>query len=127
MSEWLPLRRGEPATDPEHTTYVDPTRELASVRRRWEVRSAQWRAVALAEAVFGGTVDVRLRGGDPAGRAPFRGMLSLRVPFDDLELHRWRERVFRACAGRDELLGRVPLVYVFQPDPASPPAATEAS
>ena len=117
MSAWLPLRSRHLPDDPEHTTFVDPTRELEVVRRRWEVRSAEWRAVALAEAVFGRPVRASVRGGDPAGRGFFRGLLRLEVPFRELELHRWREEVFRACAARDPVLTRVPLVYVFVPEP----------
>ncbi|MGD2068768.1 MAG: hypothetical protein PVI57_08860 [Gemmatimonadota bacterium] len=116
MSQWFPLAGGTSwAPDPEHTAFVDPTRDLEAVRRRWEVRSAQWRAAALAESIFGRPVRVRMRGGDPAGRGAFRGLLRLEVPFRDLELQRWRERTFQACAARDPVLTRVPLVYVFAP------------
>lgn len=128
MSEWFPFadagRTGH--DEPEHTEYVDPTRALEETRRRWEVRSAQWRARALAEAIFGGDVRVRLQGAG-AARGLLRGMLHMDVPFDDLDVHRWRERVFRACAADDPLLARVPLVYVFRPRMAGTPHRADPS
>jgi hypothetical protein len=122
VTSWLPLPSRRAESDPEHTTFVDPTRDLAVVRSRWEVRSAEWRAVALAEAIFGRPVGVRLQGvRPPPPRASrgigFRGLLRLEVPFDELDLHRWRESVFQACAAEDPVLCRVPLVYVFAPAP----------
>lgn len=117
MSEWLPFSdQGGSEQEPEHTVHVDPTRALQETRRRWEVRSAQWRARALAEAVFGSEVRVHLQGAG-AARGLLRGMLHMDVPFTDLDVHRWRERVFRACAADDPVLARVPLVYVFRPRP----------
>ncbi len=108
-----PVRRGAP--DGEHVRYVDPLLEREEARRRWPVRAAAWRAVELAQAVFGGEVTGRLGGGASSGA--FRGLLHLEVPFGDLEAHRERERVFAACAARDEVLAGVPLVFVFDPRP----------
>ncbi|MBW3534476.1 MAG: hypothetical protein KY453_04560, partial [Gemmatimonadetes bacterium] len=65
------------------------------------------------EAVFGGYVVARLAGASATGA--FRGLLHLEVPFEDLERHTERERIFVASAARDEVLGQVPLVFVFAP------------
>lgn len=102
-----------PAGDGEETGHVDPFLEREEARRRWPTRAAAWRAAELAEIVFGGEVRVRLGGGSAAG--PFRGLLHLEVPFEGLDRHARRERVFVACAGRDEVLASVPLVFVFTP------------
>jgi hypothetical protein len=91
--------------------HLDPRLER-EVRRRWEVRAAEWRAVAIAEAVFGGRVVPRLAGGPGVG---FRALLELEVPFDDLDRHRDAEERFLAAAGRDELLADVPMLVLFAP------------
>ena len=60
-------------TEPEETVYVDPTLGEEPAHWRWEARAAQWRAMELAEHVFGGEVSARLSG--RSGRTPFRGLL----------------------------------------------------
>lgn len=94
-------------------------RETARLRR---VRAAAWRALELGRAVFGSTVTLRLRPAGGGGR--LAGLLHLDVPFEDLADHRVREDVFTACAGRDPLLSRTHLVFVFNPVPAEAGAAT---
>lgn len=91
--------------------------ERAEVLRRWTTRALQWRAVALAEIVFGGPVETRLRGGAAMG---FHGLLELEVPFDDLERHREREARFLASARHDDVLGGMPVVVTFTPRVAAP-------
>jgi len=99
---------------------------MAKQRRAWRVRAAEYQARALAELVFGDDVPTHLTGG-PAALVPgaegdaggFQGMVSLDVPFVDLDVHRHRERLFRAWAARDPLLSRLPLVFVFRPRPAA--------
>ena len=114
MSDPLfPLGRDHVAPEPESTIYVDPTLGVQSATWRWEARAAQWRACSLAESVFGGKVEARLSG--RAGRPPFRGLLHLDVPFQDLETHRALEAVFLTCASRDPILRRIPLVFVLGP------------
>jgi hypothetical protein len=114
MNDRLFPRGSDPvAPAPERTTYVDPTLEEQSAAWRWEARAAQWRARELAEIVFGGEVVARLSG--RAGRAPFRGLLHLDVPFRDLDTHRALEAVFLSSASRDPVLGRIPLVFVLGP------------
>jgi hypothetical protein len=100
-------------TEPEETVYVDPTLGEEPAHWRWEARAAQWRAMELAEHVFGGEVSARLSG--RSGRTPFRGLLHLDVPFADLDTHRAREAVFLASAAVDPILARVPFVYVLGP------------
>jgi hypothetical protein len=90
---------------------MDPTLDVEEIRRRWEVRAAQWRARELAEAVFEGEVVARLSG--RSARGAFRGLLHLEVPFADLASHRSREARFLASAGEDPVLSRVPLIVVF--------------
>jgi hypothetical protein len=94
--------------------YVDPSARREA-GQRWEVRAVEWRAVLLAETLFGGRVVPRVLSGHP-GRG-FRAMLELEVPFDDLERHSAAEAAFLAAAGRDELLGGFPLVVLFAPRP----------
>ncbi len=102
---------------------LDPIVAQAHERERWEARAAQWRARALAEAVFGGPrgadVEAHLAGRAPGG--PFRGLLHLRVPFDGLASHRQREAAFLTLAAQDPVLSRVPLLYVFGAGEAAPP------
>lgn len=104
---------GPSPADGEEQGFVDPFLEREEARRRWPARAAAWRAVELAEIVFGGEVAARLGGASATGA--FRGLLHLEVPFDDLERHADRERVFAACAARDEVLAQVPLIFVFAP------------
>jgi hypothetical protein len=84
-------------------------------RNHWELRAGEWQGMALARHVFGERVEVRLE----ARHAPhpFRGMLTLRVPFRSLEEHRVRERVFLALVARDPVIRQVPFLYLFEPLP----------
>ena len=79
----------------------------------WSVRTAQWRARELAEAIFGDAVAAQLMGASQRGA--FRGMLHLHVPFFDLDVHRARESRFAACAAADPVLSQVSFVFVFHP------------
>ncbi|CAN5645949.1 hypothetical protein BH23GEM11_BH23GEM11_07350 [soil metagenome] len=92
----------------------------AAATDRWELRAGEWAALDLARHVFGDDVEARLAGW-PA-RAPFRGLLSLRVPFRSLADHRRREEVFLLLAARDPVVSRIPFVYVFEPAPIQVPA-----
>ena len=111
MSGFVPVR---PQPSPEGappTTLVDRRLEVEWAERRWSARAAQWRAMALAAAVFGEGVSARLPGDLLDG--PFRALLHLDVPFDGIERHRELEARFTAAAGVDPVLARVPMVYVF--------------
>lgn len=113
MSGLLPGKPTGPAGEAEHPRLIEGDLDRAEVQARWAVRAAQWRARELAEAVFGDGVEARLRGLRTAG--PARGLLTLAVPFADLETHRSREARFMAAAYQDPILSKVPLVYVFGP------------
>lgn len=128
MSEIFPASHGPAGGEPEPVGYLDPSLEREEARRRWTLRTAQWRARHLAEMVFGGEVSVRLQPAGPGApprradptrepRTTFHGILHVDVPFVDLEVHRFRETVFTACAARDPVLSEVPFVYVFAPAP----------
>lgn len=80
---------------------------------RHEAGAARWRAGALAEAVFGGRVVPRLRSARTA--AGFRALVELEVPFRDLDEHRDAEDRFLRAAYSDEVLGSIPVVFVFTP------------
>jgi len=82
---------------------------------RWEVRAGEWAALELARHVFGDDTGVRLAGWP--SRAPFRGMLTLQVPFRSMVDHRRREGVFLHLVARDPVLARVPFVFIFEPAP----------
>jgi hypothetical protein len=84
-------------------------------REHWEADGARWRAGALAEAIFGSGVVPRLR--YARGAAGFRALVELEVPFRGLEDHQAREARFVAEAGRDEILSRIPALFVFTPVP----------
>ena len=126
MSELFPRPLQGPEGGPEPTEHLDRSREVRESRVRWTLGAARWRARELAETVFGGEVSVQLPDASTAvgggGRFPFRGLLHLEVPFEDLEAHRFREQVFLACAGADPVLSRVPFLYVFRPDPRRQPS-----
>ena len=113
MDELFRPRPGNAPDDPEPMEHLDPLLERREDRRPWEVRAAQWRAWVLAEAAFGPDVRVSLAG--RRGAMGFRGHLTLDVPFQDLGDHRRRESLFLSWAGRDPVLTRVPLLFVFQP------------
>ncbi len=90
-------------------------------RDRWELQAGEWQGMALARHVFGAEVEVRLE----ARHAPhpFRGMLTLRVPFRSLEDHRVREGVFLALVARDPVIRQVPFLYLFEPLPVGRPGS----
>ncbi len=91
-------------------------------QERWEVRAAEWKVLELARHVFGAGAAVGLS--RHRGRGAFRGLLHLEVPFRSLEDHRLREGRFLALAAGEELLTRVPVVYVFDPVPTTDPSPT---
>ena len=111
MSAFLPRLPRPVEGDGESTTLVDTRRQQAWAEHRWQLRAAQWRAMDLAESVFGARVAVRISGGVLDG--PFRALLHIDVPFDGLSRHRERETRFTSAAGRDPVLARIPFVYVF--------------
>lgn len=102
-----------PVGGPDPTVSIDPLLDRRLETRTWELRAAQWRAWALAEAIFGEAVQVHLA--SRGGPRTFRGLLTLTVPFSNLRQHREREAMFMACADQDPLLGSLPFIYVFQP------------
>jgi hypothetical protein len=119
MDELLPKQPSGSTGLPQNIEHLDPFLEQRVEQRPWEVRSAQWRAWALAEAVFGEGVEVRL-----SGRGSYhglRGLLTLTVPFSTLGEHRHREAIFLAWAGADPVLAQVPLIFVFEPAPVPTP------
>lgn len=111
MTAFLPSR--PPGVGPDRDAPRLQQRPLtpAERRARWEVRAAQWRARELAEDVFGEVTEMVVSGIRAEG--PLRGLLQLKVPFDDLGNHRAREERFMAAASSDPLLATVRLVYVF--------------
>jgi hypothetical protein len=115
MDELLRSPRGGPDPDPQATEHVDPFLARRVETRPWELRSAQWRAWALAERAFEAGVTTSLVG--RPGYPSFRGLLHLQVPFHDLADHDARQSLFLSWAGRDPVLSRVPLVFVFEPKP----------
>ncbi|MBT8395650.1 MAG: hypothetical protein HKO65_12925 [Gemmatimonadetes bacterium] len=115
---WTPSPAGQ-SPDPETSEHIDPFLDRLVEARAWELRSAQWRARAFAEMAFGGDVAVRLVG--RPGYRSFRGLLYLTVPFRGLEDHEDRQSLFLSWAGGDPVLSRVPLIYVFEPDPVPVP------
>jgi hypothetical protein len=122
MSELFPGPPVPPGGDPESTESIDHSVAEREVRSRWTLQTARWRARELAEAVFGEDVPVRVEQRVPgASGHAFRALLRLSVPFRSLEQHRSMERVFTACAADDPVLSRVPLIYVFDPDPDRTP------
>ncbi len=109
---------GTPA-EPETTEHIDPLLAQRVERRPWELQSAKWRAQFFAEMAFGAPVEVSLAG--RPGYPEFRGLVYLSVPFRHLQDHTSRQALFLAWAGADPILGRVPLIYVFEPDPVAVP------
>ncbi|HET9948861.1 MAG TPA: hypothetical protein VFQ22_08060 [Longimicrobiales bacterium] len=111
----FPSRPTGSLPEPEHPHLQQEPRSAAEARARWEVRAAQWRAVELAERVFGHVSDAALIG--LRARGSIRGLLRMDVPFGGLEAHHEREARFLAAVAADPVLARVPLVYVFGPRP----------
>lgn len=108
----FPGRPRNDASDRSHAALEDRTVEERR-EHRLEAGTARWRAGALAEAVFGGRVVPRLRSARTA--AGFRALVELEVPFRDLDEHRDAEDRFLQAAGVDEVLGAIPVVFVFTP------------
>ncbi len=108
----FPGRPKSDATDRPDAVLEDHTFEERR-EHRVEAGAARWRAGALAEAVFGGRVVPRLRSARTA--AGFRALLELEVPFRDLDEHRDAEDRFLQAASGDEVLGSIPVVFVFTP------------
>lgn len=114
MSAFLPVSaRGAPR-EPEHPSLQQRPLTEAERRARWEVRAAQWRARAIAEAVFGRVGESSLFGAKAGGG--LRGLLRLQVPFSDLGEHREREARFLAAVDADPVLAHIRLVYVIGPE-----------
>ncbi len=105
--------------DEEEIVTLDPLLERRLERNPWQVRAAQWRAWALAEAAFGEGVRTSLSG--RGGYNAFRGLLTVTVPFRGMDDHRNRESLFMAWVSRDPVLTRVPFVFLFEPVPVSAP------
>ena len=115
---FFPTPPGLPDSD-QGIVHLDPLLERRREKRPWRVRSAQWRAWALAEAAFGDGVRTHLAG--RGGYDTFRGLLTITVPFRALTDHRRRESAFLSWAARDPVLTEVPFVFIFQPEPVSVP------
>lgn len=112
----FPHRPAELPGGPHPSGTTDPRLARENRRTRWELAAARWRAHELARLVFGAETCVRV--GSTAATSGFRGLLHLEVPFRDLEAHRARERLFVHHAGGDDLLRRVPFIFVFMPLPS---------
>lgn len=119
MAPWLggPPPPHDPlagAGTPDPTGHIEPV-DARETARRWQLRALEWRAVELAEAIFGPGVAPRLVSDRSYGG--LTGMLELSVPFDGLGAHREAEARFLSAAARDEWLGSVHLVYLFRAEP----------
>ncbi len=105
--------------DRDDAHWIEVREVRSSHRERWSIRAAQWRGLELAREIFGDSVVLRSEGFPPRGG--FQGLVHLTVPFDSLEAHRTREARFAGLVGADELLARVPLVFVFEPQDVNTP------
>lgn len=112
----VPRRARGPEDQRDPATLVQGVREEAR-RHALHANSARWRAGALAEAIFGAGVVPRLR--HARGARGFHALVELEVPFECLDSHRERETRFIREAERDEVLSRVPAVFVFTPAEAA--------
>jgi len=119
MNPFLPEPHGRGPLEPETTERLDPFLQKLVEKRPWELHSGRWRAWTLAEMAFGSGVSVSLAG--RLGYAGFRGLLHLSIPFRTLEDHSRRESLFLSWAGEDPILSRLPLVFVFEPNPVEVP------
>ena len=99
--------------DDAHTTILEPEPTREQRLLRWGVQAARWRAVEIAESVFGPRVRSRLAGLTPSGG--FRGLLHLEVEVRRTSLgeHRVREERFLASVEANALLAHHPFVFVF--------------
>ena len=114
MSAFLPRSARGGLPEPEYPRLQQRPLTDSERRARWEVRAAQWRARAIAEAVFGRVGDTTLVGTKASGG--LRGLLRLEVPFSGLLQHREREARFMAAVESDPVLARIHLVYVIGPE-----------
>jgi hypothetical protein len=119
MDELLNPHGGGSPNDPETSESIDPFLARRVERKPWELRAAQWQAWHLAEMAFGEDVEVSLVG--RPGFPSFRGLLYISVPFADLGEHNRRQSLFLSWAGEDPVLRRVPLIFVFEPNPQIAP------
>ena len=119
MDEIFQPPDGGAGQGPEATEHIDPLLAQRVETRPWELRTAQYRAWTLAQLAFGRDVEVSLVG--RPGYPWFRGLLYLSVPFMDLSDHNSRQSLFLSWAGQDPVLSRVPLVFVFEPNPTCLP------
>lgn len=108
----VPRRARGPEDERDPTTLVEGIYEEAR-EEALHANSARWRAGALAEAIFGTGVIPRLR--HARGARGFLALVELEVPFHCLDTHRERETRFIREAERDEILSRLPAVFVFTP------------
>ena len=114
MSAFLPTSARGALPEPDHPTLQQRPLTDSERRARWEVRAAQWRARAIAEAIFGRVGESALLAANAGGA--LRGLLRLRVPFGSLREHRERESRFLAAVDADPVLAHIRLVYVLGPD-----------
>lgn len=119
MDELFSPQAGGTPVEPEATEHIDPLLARRVETRPWELQSAKWRAQFFAEMAFGAPVEVTLAG--RPGYPDFRGLIYLSVPFRHLSDHNSRQALFLAWAEGDPVLGRIPLIYVFEPDPVAVP------
>lgn len=108
----IPRRASGPGGEEEAATLVQGMEQEVRRASHW-AQAARWRAGALAEAIFGEGVVPRLR--YARGAAGFQALVELEVPFHGLERHRDAEHRFVHEAGRDEVLSRIPTLFVFTP------------
>lgn len=114
MSAFLPARSAGAGPEADHPVLRQRPLTSAEARSRWEVRAAQWRAVELAELIFGSVTGIGVSGFRSDG--PIRGMMRMAVPFSELQAHQARQARFLAAADADPILSRVPFIYVIGPD-----------
>lgn len=89
-------------------------REIRQERRvSREAGAVRWRAMALAEYVFGGPVAPTILEDRPM--LGFHAAVELHVPFRDLDSHLQGEARFAALAAQDEILSRYPALFLFRP------------
>ena len=117
MNGWFPRAPSAEDSSRAPIENLDQTGSVQEDRERWSLPATLWRAHRLAESVFEGAVGIRVQ---PAsielGRGdayPFRALVHLSVPFEDLNTHRDREEAFIRSAALDPVLCEVPMVYVF--------------
>lgn len=113
---FLPARPTSGPDDQNPMELSGGERSVDEDREERSVEAASERAREIARRVFGTVSNTSLTGVGIGG--PFRGLLRLDVPFTGLDLHREREARFLAAVGADDLLARVPLLFVVGPEPS---------